>query len=301
MTTSENFRQTPSSRGRLLATVNPGAELASGNQEGGWTMVTLDGWVWAQSVRPETEQQFDLRVSVAGGENLRVEPNGSVRARLMTGLLLEEIERNDEWVRVQRTGWMWTESLEALAAPATATSPPADDAVVARLDRARLAATTGLFRQPGGDSLGAVGGEAQVRVLDRTDEWARVRLEAWVRVSDIEAVADGVLRGVTGAEVRSQPADFQGKLLQWTVQLISLQTADGLRRDLPANGRYALARGPLPERGFVYLILGPEHESALASIEPLTGITIIGRVRTGRSQYLGNPVLDLIDFSVAQR
>ncbi len=89
-----------------------------------------------------------------------------------------------------------------------------------------------------------------------------------------------------------------GRVLRWTVQLIAVQTADELRRDIPQGQRYLLARGPLPETGFVYVLVTPEQSRALDALDPLTLLTILGRVRTARSQYLGNPVLDLLEFSV---
>ena len=59
-----------------------------------------------------------------------------------------------------------------------------------------------------------------------------------------------------------------------------------------------LARGPLPEAGFVYIVLDDTQLTEIERLEPLTELVIIGRVRTARSQYLGNPILDLVDLAV---
>jgi hypothetical protein len=126
----------------------------------------------------------------------------------------------------------------------------------------------------------------------------RVQTEGWVRESDLKPSSPGVLVGVSGAEVRSNPREFEGALLQWVVQYIAIQSADELRREIPEGQRYVLARGPLPEAGFVYIVLDDVQLTEIERLDPLTELVIIGRVRTARSQYLGNPVLDLVDLAV---
>ncbi len=298
----ENLRQEPGSQGRLLGRVNEGTELAGGQARDGFVEVTLDGWIWGRSVRASTTAGFDLAVSNARGENLRAEPNGDVIARLLQGALLTEVERDGGWVRVRRVGWMWARSLAAQNAPPagggrSGTTPPA----AASLDWMTLAAGVPLLVAPEGDTLGAVRRSASARVIARANGWARVQLEGWVRESDLQPAAGGVLTGVSGAEVRSGGRAFEGKALQWAVQYIAVQTADALRRDMPAGQSYMLARGPLPEAGFVYLLLSAEQARAIAELTPLTYLTIVGRVRTARSQYLGNPILTLEDFRVVER
>jgi hypothetical protein len=197
---------------------------------------------------------------------------------------------------------MWGRSLDA---PRVASTPrdtstaaaAAPTPSAASLDRQHLAPGSPLLRAPDGDTLGTVSGKATARVVARTDGWARVLVEAWVRESDLAPADDSALAGVTAAEVRGGGNTYVGRLLRWTVQLIALQTADELRRDMPQGQRYLLARGPLPEMGFVYVLLTPEQARALDALDPLTLVTILGRVRTARSQYLGNPILELIEFS----
>ncbi|MDH3497322.1 MAG: hypothetical protein OER21_11195, partial [Gemmatimonadota bacterium] len=93
----------------------------------------------------------------------------------------------------------------------------------------------------------------------------------------------------------------EGKVLRWDVQYISVQTADELRQDMPAGQRFMLARGPLPETGFVYVVLSNEQGKAIDALQPLTYLTILGRVRVARSRFLGNPVLDLVEFATSGR
>jgi hypothetical protein len=299
--TDENFRLEPRADARALGRVRAGTTLEVGAERDGWYEVTLSGWIWARSTRASTNRDFDLVVSASAGENLRAAANGAVLARLESGTFLDEIAREGGWVQVRRTAWMWGRSLDAPrageganAAPSSGAPPPA---AVAGLDRQSLAPGTALRAGPDGDTVGVVADRAPARVVAQVDGWARVLVEAWVQESDLVPADDSVLAGVTAAEVRGGGSTYVGRLLRWTVQLIAVQTADELRRDIPQGQRYLLARGPLPETGFVYVLLTPEQARTLEALDPLALLTVLGRVRTARSQYLGNPVLELIEFS----
>jgi hypothetical protein len=87
-------------------------------------------------------------------------------------------------------------------------------------------------------------------------------------------------------------------MLQWTIQFLAIQEADELRSEIPVGQPYMLGRGPLPEAGFVYVVIPQEKLAEVERLEPLAQLVIIGRVRTARSRYLGNPVVDLIDMAI---
>lgn len=302
----ENVRLEPRADARVLGRVRAGTAVEVGAARDGWYEVTLAGWIWARSTRAATNRDFDLVVSASGGENLRAAPNGAVAARLESGTFLDEIGRENGWVQVRRTAWMWGRSLDRPRAEPTADVPvpPAGAAasppLSASLDRQSVVPGTPLRAAPDGDTVGITTAKATARLVARADGWARVLVEAWVRDADLAPADDSALAGVTAAEVRGGGSTYVGRVLRWTVQLIALQTADALRRDMPEGQRYLLARGPLPETGFVYVLLTPEQAHTLEALDPLTLLTVLGRVRTARSQYLGNPVLDLIEFSVEQ-
>lgn len=304
---TENLRREPSGRAALLATVNAGVQITGDSVRGQWVAVTLEGWIWARSTAPGDAQGYDLRVAATNGENLRAAPNGSIVARLASGCLLDEVERQQGWIRVRRSAWMWGNSLERvgagaassgrLATPASGLPPPQGRDVVG-LDWAVTAAEAEMRQTPDGAPTGSLGPDASVRIIARSGEWVRVQAEGWIRESDLRPSSPGVLVGVSGAEVRSQPQEFEGRLVQWTIEYIAIQRADELRREIPEGQRYMLARGPLPEAGFVYVVLDSEQLTEVERLDPLTKLVIIGRVRTARSQYLGNPVLDLVDMAV---
>jgi hypothetical protein len=298
-TAPENFRRAASSSDEPLARVPEGTELLGGRTDGDWIEMTLEGWVWSASVQSQPRDGHDLRVTASGGENLRTEPNGAIIARLSRGTLLDEMDRQGNWVHVRRIGWMWSQSLERIgAAAADAAQPIITAGADISLDRAVTAQQAQLLKTPGGDERAVLAQDAPVRVLARSGDWVRVQTEGWIRETDLRPAAEGVLEGVTGAEVRASPSEFEGRLLQWTVQYLAIQEADELRSEIPVGQPYMLARGPLPEAGFVYVMIPQARLAEVERLAPLAQLVIIGRVRSARSRYLGNPIVELVDMAI---
>jgi hypothetical protein len=88
-------------------------------------------------------------------------------------------------------------------------------------------------------------------------------------------------------------------MVRWEVQVLSLQVADPLRRELTPDEPYLLARGPGTESALLYLAVPPSMLSEVKTIPPLTNVLITARVRSGRSAPVGTPILDL--KSIARR
>ncbi len=299
---SENFRRETSPDSPILAQVFEGTTLSGSARQGDWVAVTLAGWIWSRSVRQSDQPGFDLRVIVGGGENLRETPNGPVLARLSQGTYLTETGVNGNWIQVRREGWIWGGSVEVESETQGASSAAVGSGVPeVALDHALLAHQTRLARVPEGEVTGTLEAETPVRILARSGEWVRVQTEGWVRESDMKSAAEGVLEGVSGAEVRARPADFDGRLIQWTLQYLATQVADELRSEIPEGQQYILARGPLPEAGFVYVTFPQSRQPEIERLSPLAQIVVIGRVRVARSQYLGNPILELVDMDIRQQ
>jgi hypothetical protein len=153
---------------------------------------------------------------------------------------------------------------------------------------------TTLYRAPDGPEAGTIAPETPLRVISRTGEWTRVQFEGWIKGGELQAAPSGVQLGVTAAELRAEPQRYAGQQLRWRVEFIAIQKADDLRPDIPSGATYLLARGPLPERGFVYIVVPDTKLGAVRALTPLAALQIIVRVRNGRSRYLGNPVVDLV-------
>ena len=318
VTRQENFRREAGPTAGLLASVNEGTELVGGATREGWVEVTLEGWIWAQSLRSLSGLEYDYAVNARSGENLRAGPDGKILARLINGFWLKEVEDRGNWIRVERTGWMWGRSLEAAPGPGSTGSRRSDDgepppplppdgppapsrsdgaAGVGDMDRVVTVGRSTLRRLPDGDTTAILEPDSPVRILARSGEWVRVRAEGWLHESDLRPASGDVLVGVSGAEVRARPSDFVGRVLQWTLQLLAVQTSVGLRRELPEGQQYMLARGPLPEVGTVYVLLADEQVEEVARLSPLAQLVVLVRVR-GRDEYLGNPIVELVQMSL---
>ena len=316
--------------GKRLARLARGAVLMGDSTPGDWLNVTLEGWIFGTSVGapPPSPARagFDLVVTRIPEENLRSAPSGALVAKLPQGFLLAKVDEgsSERWVHVTRAGWVQKADVEPVApvvrthalaldtagltpgrrpgspgdSAAHAGSPPRGDSVAgpAPVDPGRVEPSrpTVLYRAPEGPPAGTLAPSAPLRVLGRSGEWARVEVQGWVKSADLQTAPPGVLVGVSAAELRADPERYVGQVLRWTVQFIAVQQADELRPDMPAGATYMLARGPLPERGFVYVVIPESRRAQLGSLTPLATIQVTARVRTGRSRFLGNPVLDVL-------
>jgi hypothetical protein len=300
-------------KGKRVAQVARGVTLVSAADSGEWLAVTLDGWIWGGSVgaAPATPEGYDLAVTKAGGENLRGAPKGAIVATLTRSVALKRIEENGRWIHVQRQGWVVRSAVTPVGqvastvsadtsapAPTPGPRPGADSTTMPTT--AVSARRTDLYRAPEGPVGGALASGTPLRVLGRSGEWSRVQLEAWVKSADLAAATPGVLEGVSAAELRADPTRYVGQVVRWRVQFVALETADDLRPDIPDGLQYLLARGPAPERGFVYVIVPDAKKAAVATLAPLTDIIVTATVRTGKSRFIGNPVVDLLSFEAVQ-
>jgi len=163
-------------------------------------------------------------------------------------------------------------------------------------NRVESARRTVLYRAPEGAPTGTLAPSAPLRVLGRSGDWTRVEIDGWVRSGDLQAAPAGVLVGVSAGELRAEPQRYVGQVLRWTLQFIAVQKADELRPDMPNGATYLLARGPLPERGFVYVVVPDAKRAQLDALTPLATVQVTARVRAGRTRFLGNPVLDLMSL-----
>jgi len=179
----------------------------------------------------------------------------------------------------------------ALSATAVASTAQAQDPthIATKPTVVRTAPTTGTTPTP---AVGQIVKGAPVEVVGRERDWVRVRLEGWVRESDL-VVADTTLRPLSAADIRANPGAALGKLVRWEVEAVALQTADPLRTGLQAGEHYLLALGPGAEKTLVYIAVPPGLLANARSLPPLAQVTVTARVRNGRSEPAGVPILDL--------
>jgi len=71
------------------------------------------------------------------------------------------------------------------------------------------------------------------------------------------------------------------------------QTADALRTGLSVGEPYLLALGPGVEKTLVYLTVPPGLMATARTLPAMADVVIVARVRNGRSEPAGVPILDL--------
>lgn len=307
---STSFRKDPA--GTVLATLNAGVTVTPGKAQGDWTAVTLEGWVYTASTSAAARDGFDIAITPASGENLRAAPNGKVLARFEKGALLNTVGTKGGWTQVRRSGWVSTRALSGAASTAQGRAsqgrgtPAARDSALAApaggdaSDRVAALRSTPLALMPDGPQLATVDEGTSGQVIGRSGEWVQVQLQGWVRESDLSEPVSAAIPGVTVAQVRADPRKYVGQLLEWRVQFISVQTADELRPEIPAGARYLLTRGPLPEPGFVYVIVTAQQLPTFQAATPLQEFTVRGRLRAAQTRYLPTPVLELVQVIDAE-
>jgi hypothetical protein len=316
ISTDTRLRKEP--EGVPLVSIPAGTEVESKGERGDWHEVVVEGWIFSSSTAPTQRDGFDLVVRSSDGENIRESPNGDVIARVRNGTLLRKLETRGGWTHVSRAGWVPSDAVgsrtpsdtpavaqpaqpaqEARPAqegrpqgPAPAAPPPAKSPT--NSDRAAIARETQVFATPQGGQYGTLQTGAPARILGRSGEWARVQLEGWVRESDLEEASGGALTGITAAEVRSDPARYVGRTVEWRLQLIAVQTADELRTEIPKGQNYLLTRGPLPEPGFVYVTVSDSQAAEFRALPALQEFTLRVVIKAARTKYLTTPVVEFV-------
>lgn len=287
----ENLRAEPN--GTVIGRLRPGTRLAVESRDGRWVQVTLEGWLWTRSLQVREEGTHDLVVAAEEGENVRSEPSGEILGRLEEGALLEEVERSSGWIRFRRTGWIWGPSVEILEEDPTPPEPALDRWI---RSGARGAA---ILSGPDGDTLARTEAGAELRVLAREGNWARVRMEGWVwrpGSGEGEVGDTTILDDVTPGEMAAAPERFTGRVVSLSLQYISLERAEKIRTDFYEGEPFLLTRALSGQRSFVYVAVPPDRVGEVEGITPLERINVVGRVRTVAAGLTGNPVLELLDL-----
>jgi hypothetical protein len=315
LTAPSELRSAPN--GRLLAELHKGATVRAGAVKGAWTRITVEGYL-RKDLAGAKRDTFPISVAADGGALLRAAPNRRSRAlaKLEDGTGLQRVSRTGDWLLVRRSGWVLTKRLargtaespaetttKATTAPVRITTADSSPPTGSKPSpRATAEATSGDFAlarratlstAPLGRGVAALDSGARVSALARERGWVRVRVEGWLREDDLIPTDSTVLSNVSAADLRAEPEKFRGQTVRWKVQVLSLQTADALRRGLAPDELYWLARGPGTENSLLYLAIPPSLVSTARSVEPLASVIVTARVRAGRSEPSGVPILDV--------
>jgi hypothetical protein len=183
--------------------------------------------------------------------------------------------------------------------------PPARSAALSepKPDSQPLVAGSGnvvLRDAPEGHALATLGPGAALTGIARDRGWVRVRIEGWVREDSVQ-VSNGSTGSLSAADLRVDPQGAKGKTVRWEVQVLALENADFLHRDLSPDEPYLLARGPGSENTLLYVAVPPAmlaSAKTLAAAAPVSAM-LVATVRVGRSEPVGVPVLNA--QSIARR
>ena len=183
------------------------------------------------------------------------------------------------------------------AGSAAAAQRPTDSTLTKVLSPAtiplRPASRAEIRTAPDGAVMGTVIVPGTVLPMARERGWVRVRMEGWIKESDLLPVDSSLRTALSAADLRADPEGSKGKLVRWKVEILAFQRADALRRDLNTGEPYLLARGPAGENAMLYLALPTALVNDAKSIVPLTVVQITARVRIGRSAPTNVPILDV--------
>jgi hypothetical protein len=337
LTSNANLRATPN--GVLIATLHEGATVERGTTRGEWTRVTVQGYVYKTGIGGKRDTFRISAASDGVLLRASASPKGEQLASLKEGMGLVRVRSRGDWLEVRRTAWVHSSTLSrkptektlasagreekpraaegqmSAASDAAASGAVADDATTTShgeiADAGDSTAASGasstmvahhraeLLMAPGGKRMAAIDSSASVAVVSRERGWTLVRVEGWVPDSALVPPSGSMLTAISAADLRAEPDRYRGETVRWDVQKIALQTADPLRKELAPGEPYLLARGPGDERSLLYLALPPSLVDQARRIEPLAHIVITARVRAGRSEASGVPLLDVL--SIAER
>jgi hypothetical protein len=295
--------------GIRLGTLNAGTSVPIVRTSGDWREITLEAWIWSASLGPANRDGFNVVVTEGEGENLRVQPNGLVLGRAIAGTHFSRVNRQGGWTRVRRRAWIGVTQVQAVqevqrvrdtagaptsapradTAPAPRTRPPSDPREPVVIQRGAE-----LHAGPGAEVLGTVPREMRAEVTERASGWVKVRAELWVRAEDLAPAPLRSQDAVTLRDLQGEPERFLGREVLWRLQYLSVQVADELRPELPSGEPYVLARGPLPEAGFVYLAVTEAQAERFRGMQPLTEFVAQGTILAPKTRYLPTPIIRLV-------
>ena len=279
------------STARSVASLDAGTTLAvaSGNAPTGWARVSRDGWILKSSLdRPSAESAR----SPGADRRATASAKSSGSARKASG---GEVAAAAPGPRASAAPAREASSPAAIRGGATSTAPTAATTIA---DSALVpTANIPLRAAPDAKPLATVAQGTTLTPLARDRGWVRVRLEGWVPEGDLAPADTSIRTGVSAADLRADPVGTRGKLVRWRVQILATQKADVLRKDLAPDETYLLARGPYEESALLYLVVPPSLLVTAKSIPELSQAMVTARVRTGKSDLVGVPILDLLTIT----
>lgn len=281
----ENLRSGPG--GARIGHLVEGARLKRVGENGRWLHVRRSGWIWNASIEDAAgEAPAPASSRDSSRSSAPVDAASTAPARDSTRRAAPR-----DSLRAMGGADSTTEGARRDSALAHAAGRPA------RYGYAPFAGTV-LSDTPGGDTTAIVPPLAPLQLLERDGDWVRVRIEGWVRTSDVAFAPDsgGVLGDSDVAALKVQGATLRGRPVRWSLSFLSLQQAESVRTDFRPGEPFILARGPGDLDRLVYVAVPDSLLARVRALAPLQRFTAFGRIRTSRSRQTGAPVIDLLEL-----
>ena len=291
--------------GAAVISVRPGTKVAVVSTRESSVLVTIDGWVDGSRL---TGKLDTFPASVDAKAPLRVRAaasgNSTILAELRPRTGVHTLGKSGTWTHIKRSAWIPASALPKAAASVASAKPPAPPAASAASPASPVPAgamsvskPTKLLAAPAGSAVAELAAGTVVQTLAHDHGFAKVRIEGWVPERELSPADNALGARLTAADLRADPEGTRGKTVQWEVEILSLQTADPLRRELARDEPYLLAKGPGTENALLYLAVPPSLLNQAKALPPLTRVLITARVRAGHSEPVGTPILDLKSIS----
>jgi len=305
------LRSRAASAARMVASLDAGTSVSVAKEgaTAGWVRVSRTGWVLRSSLigpvnAGRAATSSDRKVATKPGP--RPQPKASAGEVAPPALALAAgsgasaaVIAGSSTTAPVSSARQSAETPSSITSDAGPVAPPSPAATGGALADSTLVPTSNvpLRAAPDARPLATVAQGTALVPLARERGWVRVRLEGWVPERDVAPADSSVKTGVSAADLRADPQGSKGKVVRWSVQVLARQTADALRRDLAPNETYLLARGPDEENALLYLVVPPALLESSKSMQTLSNATITARVRTGKSELVGVPILDLLTIT----
>ena len=290
---------------RSVASLDAGTSVMvrTGEAPTGWVRISREGWVLQSALdrppaanvarasspprRPAASTAASSR-KASGGEVTSSPSKAAVKKPAEPSAA--RVNSPEPKARLAGTSTPTAVAVSKSAAATKSSSPLSDSTLVPTSNIALRAA-------PDARPLATVAQGTTLVPLARERGWVRVRLEGWVQERDLVPADTAVRTGTSAADLRADPQGSRGKVVRWNVQVLAKQKADVLRRDLAPDEVYLLARGPNEENALLYLVVPASLMSSANAMPELTQAMVTARVRTGKSELVGVPILDLLSIT----
>ena len=296
------LRSAPSMKGVIMGEVRPGTGLFTLSKQASWANVRRGGWVDAKALpggAGRTTAAAPGPVAPAPRQAVPV-VRQAAPATKPPAPAAKAAAKQPVPAPIATTPAASVVPAPPVAVAAPDSAPAVDSPVPVEPipDGAMRLTRTAVARGwPNGNVIGQIGVGTIVVPLARARGWVRVRTDMWVQERDVVSADVGPGVSLSAADLRADPEGTRGKSVRWDVQVLALQYADPLRRDLALDEPYFLAKGPGAEDQLMYLAIPPSLLAEARSIQALTRLLVTARVRTGRSQPTGIPILDLLSLA----